>query len=357
MNEQRTAGLRIAGTDVGTVVGAGFASGQEILRFFTAYGTWAWAGLAAAAVLLALFAAVVMRVGAATGAESHREVMRAVGGRWLGTLADWTISGLLFAGAGVMMAGSGAIFQEQLGLPSWIGSAVMAAASIVTVWFRLRGVTAVTAVVAPFLIGGVIALSASSLLDPGMAAPARAETGVQGAAPSWLLAAALYASYNLVLAAPVLAPLGGDVPGLRSISRGAVLGGAALGLGALAIHLALAAGLPETARAEVPMLLLARRQGAWVGTLYGIILWLEVYTTAVASLYGVAARIRSPRRRGYALVVTVLGGLAFAISFAGFADLVQSLYPAVGYLGLVILAALALHVVRGDHRGRRGPRA
>src|SRR5690606_19757774 len=114
----RHAVLRIAGTYVGTVVGAGFASGQEILRFFTAYAGWAWAGLAVAGLLLALFAAAVMRVGAATGADSHREVMRAVGGPWLGAFSDWAITLFLFAGAGVMMAGSGAIFREQWGLPA-----------------------------------------------------------------------------------------------------------------------------------------------------------------------------------------------------------------------------------------------
>ncbi|HEX6989760.1 MAG TPA: hypothetical protein VF282_09880 [Bacillota bacterium] len=356
MQGQRAARLRIAGTYVGTVVGAGFASGQEILRFFTAYGAWAWAGLAVAATLLALFAVIVIWVGAACRAESHREVIRAIGGRRLGLFADWVISGFLFAGAGVMMAGSGAIFREQFGLPAWLGSAVMAGAAIVTVWFRLRGVTTVTALVAPVLITAVVTLSIVSVLDRGLPGAQDPPGAVQGAAPSWLIAAALYASYNLVLAVPVLAPLGGEVREPGPILAGGTLGGAALGIGALAIHLGLASGLPETARAEVPMLLLARHRGDLVGLVYGIVLWLEVYTTAVASLYGVSARLRSPRRRGYVAVVTVLGLLAFALSFAGFADLVQSLYPAVGYLGLVILAALAWHALRGGGMppGRNG---
>lgn len=347
------AGLRIAGAYAGTVVGAGFASGQEILRFFTAYDAWAWAGLTVAAVLLALLGAVVMRIGAITGAESHREVFRAVGGPRLGVLADWIVSGFLLAGAGVMMAGSGAIFREQWGLPAWAGSAVMAAAAVVTVWFRIQGVATVAALVAPLLIASVAGLSAVTVLDlglPGPAAPEAAAAGLEGAAPSWLLAAALYAGYNLVLATPVLAPLGAAVGAPRAIAAGAVLGGAALGLGALAIHLGVAAGLPETARAEVPMLLLARRQGSLVATLYGIVLWLEIYTTAVASLYGITARVRSPRRRGFARTAAGLGVLAFTISFAGFAGLIRHLYPLLGWLGLVIIAALALRGVRG--RGR-----
>ena len=33
-------GIKIAFTYIGTVIGAGFASGQEILRFFSVYGAY-----------------------------------------------------------------------------------------------------------------------------------------------------------------------------------------------------------------------------------------------------------------------------------------------------------------------------
>ena len=36
--------LRIAGVYVGTIIGAGYASGQEILQFFTGYGWWGIVG-------------------------------------------------------------------------------------------------------------------------------------------------------------------------------------------------------------------------------------------------------------------------------------------------------------------------
>ncbi|HEY8394702.1 MAG TPA: hypothetical protein VIK92_07895 [Thermaerobacter sp.] len=337
--------LRIASAYIGTVVGAGFASGQEVLRFFTAYGPWGTVGLLGVTALLAAFGVVVMRLGAESRAESHREIMHAAGGRWLGSFADWVITGFLFAGTAVMMAGSNAIAREQLGWPGWVGSAAMAVASIVTVLFRLRGVTLVTSVVAPLLLVSALAVSTAAVLARGGPAPVQAAP-VTGAAPFWPLAALLYASFNLVLAMPVLAPLGAEARDPHVLLRGGLLGGAGLGLAALAIHMALAAGLPATARYEVPMLALARQWGPVAGTVYAVAMWLEIYTTAVTSLYGVAARARSPRRRGFAGAVLLFGALAFSLSFLGFARLVQRLYPLVGYLGLVILGALALRAAR-----------
>ncbi len=34
--------LKIAGAFVGFLVGAGFASGQELLQFFVSFGVWGW---------------------------------------------------------------------------------------------------------------------------------------------------------------------------------------------------------------------------------------------------------------------------------------------------------------------------
>lgn len=336
---------RVAATYIGTVVGAGFASGQEILRFFTAYDGWGTLGLLGVTALLAAFGVAVMRLGAVTGAESHRELVRAVGGLWLGTLVDWVITGFLFAGTAVMIAGSNAIFREQLGWPGWLGGLVMAVAATVTVLFRLRGVTAVTSLVAPVLVLGALGVSTGVLLREGWPDTPRGGTDVAGAAPVWPLAALLYTSFNLILATPVLAPLGAEVGRAGTLNAGGLLGGAGLGLAALALHLALWAGLPATARFEVPMLALARGFGPVLGTIYAAILWLEVYTTAVTSLYGVAARLRSPQKAGYRTVALILGAVAFAASFAGFANLVTRIYPLVGYMGLLLMAAVAWRAV------------
>ncbi|WPD19762.1 hypothetical protein [Thermaerobacter composti] len=349
--------LRVAATYIGTVVGAGFASGQEILRFFTAYDGWGTLGLLGVAALLAAFGVAIMRLGAATGAESHQELVRAAGGRWLGALADWVITGFLFAGTAVMIAGSNAIFREQFGWPGWLGGLAMAAAATVTVLFRLRGVTAVTSLVAPVLMVGALGVSAGVLVREGWPATPPGGTGVAGAAPFWPLAAMLYASFNLLLAMPVLAPLGAQVQRPSTLHAGGLLGGAGLGLAALALHLAVWAGLPATARVEVPMLALARGFGPVLGTAYAVILWLEVFTTAVTSLYGVAARLRSPERTGYATTVLGLGGVAFAGSFVGFANLVTRVYPLVGYLGLLVMVAVAWRAVPLLLTGRESAQA
>ncbi|OTA41527.1 MAG: hypothetical protein A6D92_05935 [Symbiobacterium thermophilum] len=56
MARRGAAVFRVATTYIGTVVGAGFASGQETLRFFAAYGPAGLAGILLATLLFCYWA-------------------------------------------------------------------------------------------------------------------------------------------------------------------------------------------------------------------------------------------------------------------------------------------------------------
>lgn len=352
------ASLQIAGAYFGTVVGAGFASGQEILRFFALYGYYGIFGLLMAMAVLALYGVGALRVGEHVGAENHRDVLAAVAGRWLGSLIDWVITGFLFAGTGVMIAGAGAIFVEQFGLPELWGNLAMAAAAAVTVAFGFSGVVRALAFVAPLLITSVVGVALHSL--PSLTDLAGllqqtfshweqgltqiAATGV--ASPHWALSGLLYASYNLLLAIPILAPLGATVTGARHHWLGGLLGGLGLGLTAFTIQLALVANLPDVVQFEVPMIYLAGKALPWLPGLYAVVLWAEIYTTAVAGLFGVTARLVSQHSPSYPLTAAVIAAVAVVIGRVGFAELVLTLYPLVGYLGFIVLLVVPWYFLR-----------
>ena len=73
--------LTVGGAYVGTVVGAGFASGQEIWQFFGRHGPLGLGGLAVATILFLVYGFAVLDLGRKLKARSHLEVARAVGGR------------------------------------------------------------------------------------------------------------------------------------------------------------------------------------------------------------------------------------------------------------------------------------
>ncbi|MDQ7794764.1 MAG: hypothetical protein RDU89_10215 [bacterium] len=339
MRRSRPGFFAVAATYVGTVVGAGFASGREILQFFASFGPRGAWGLGLATALFALFGILVMLAGRRVNAVSHGEVVKAVAGGRLGRWADVTITAFLLGATSVMFAGSGALFAEQLGMPAFLGSVLMFTLSTATVLKGLTGVVAANVVVAPVLLTVTIG-TALGLAVTGRPGPVPAALTGGGVLGRWWLAALLYASYNLLLATPVLGPLGSATRDRRSLVAGAALGAAALGVAAAAIYRAILVTAPLSAAHQVPMLYVARILSARLAPAYAVILWLEIYTTAVGGVYGMAARLAGGDSRLFRHRALMAGLAALVASGLGFPRLVASVYPAAGCLGLLWLLLL-----------------
>jgi uncharacterized membrane protein YkvI len=336
----------IAATYVGTVVGAGIATGQEVLQFFTHFGLNGVWGVIGATFLFAVLGGTVIYIGHQLQAQSHAAVVNAVVGPILGRLMDGVITFFLFGSAAVMMAGSGAVFAESFGLNRFLGTLLMAAISGGTVLMGLRGVVKSISAVAPVLILMVVIVSLGSLFSTGISQADLRWHRPDAAATAWWPASLfLFVSYNMLLSTAVLGPLGKEAVDGRTGFWGGVIGGVVLGLGALLIDLALLGSLPESARYEVPMVQLARRFPPVVSGIYSIILWAEVYTTAVSSLYGLAVRLAQPESPRYRVVVGSATVGALVLSQVGFSQMVSVLLPVVGWLGLVLIAGLILRLV------------
>lgn len=334
---------------MGTIVGAGFASGQEVMQFFTFFGARGIPALLVATFLFVFFGIVILELGRRLGAKSHREVIRHAGGPWVGLAVDAVITFFLFGALTAMAAGSGAIFAQQFGLPYVLGSLVMVAATVFTVMLGIRGVINAISLVVPFLLAAVLAVSAATIISSpvSLASLARWAGSSTPPVPFWPLSAVVYVSYNLVLGVAILAPMGrlaGNDPGV--LRKGAIYGGIGLGIGALAINLALLASPTSVSGYEIPMVRIASGISPLAQVAYSLVLLAEVYTTAVGSLFGFAARFLNPEKPGFRWLVIGTGGVSLAAGQLGFSVLVRVLYSAVGFAGLLMLGGLLYSYAR-----------
>ncbi|HOL16985.1 MAG TPA: hypothetical protein PLY40_01720 [Bacillota bacterium] len=338
---KKRSALTVAAVYMGTVVGAGFASGQEILQFFGYFGLWGMAGLALATFLFGFFGAKIMLLAYRIKATSFKGVVDAVGGRYLGPLINFFITFFLFGILVAMVAGTGAIFQQEFGLPPAFGLAIMAALSALTVIAGLSRVVDTISAVVPFLIAAVLGVGLYILLsapvDLSWSSPAGATL------PHWPLSGLAYVSYNFTLAVPLLAPLG-TLTGPQALQKGAYLGALGLGVCALVILLALLAGAPAVTGFEIPMLAVAGRASPLVRLAYTLVLAAEIYTTAISSLYGFISRLAPAGSFWFKPLTVLVAAASFFAGRLGFAKIVATVYPAMGLAGFFFLAALAYSI-------------
>jgi uncharacterized membrane protein YkvI len=333
--------IKVAATYIGTVIGAGFASGQEILRFFTLFGIRGIWGLVFCTVLFAFMGVLLLFLGQRLKAVSYRDVIQFACGKKIGPVMDLLLTFFLFGTLSVMLAGAGAVFTEQLGLPAAAGTVITLLLSVITVIFGLSGIVRANVIVVPVMITlGLMVSLPEARPDKVLAVLDNFSPVTRTAAPNWLLAAGLYLAFNLALSVPVLAPLGSKIRSGRVLICGGLLGGTVLGALALVMNFALLAAYPASADFQVPMLLVAEKSSPGLLTGYIFVLWAEIFTTIIGSIYGLGARLAELTGFSYRQTVLPVMAGALILSQAGFARLVTYLYPLFGYIAIVLILCL-----------------
>ena len=106
---------------LGAVIGAGFASGQEIVQFFVCYGKWGAAGAVLATVLFAVCGGMLLSMAHRQKIANYQAMLSIMFGPRLGKIVDFLLAIFLFLGLSTMLSASGAVFYEHLYLPKYAG--------------------------------------------------------------------------------------------------------------------------------------------------------------------------------------------------------------------------------------------
>lgn len=340
--------IQIATAFVSLVVGAGFASGQEILQYFTSYGVISILGCIVAAIIFSFLGMTLTQIGSELKITSHKEGIYHIGGRFFGPILDILISIVLFGIAIVMFAGAGSALKQMYNIEPSFGSMLMTLVVIFTLFQNSESIIKIISGLTPYLLGVVFILLIYSLFTMEYSIGELNEMSKKqpSATSHWLLSTVLYVSFNFTAGAAMLLVVGGTVTDRKVAKRGGALGGIILGLLILLINAVLFVKMDVVKGVEMPTLMLAIQIHPFVGILMSIILLGMIYSTAVGTLYLLAVRIAKPKYFVFKIIVMLLCTVGFAISLVGFTTLVGKMYAMMGYLGFVLIIAVIWSRIR-----------
>lgn len=326
--------IKVAATFAGTIIGAGFASGQELLTFFVVYGSMGLAGILLAGCLFSWLGSRIVELGHRTHAAGYHQLLYYVCGKKVGVVLDSIIGIFLFAVLAIMLAGAGTVSRESLQLPFGTGAGALALLLVATVLRGVSGITTANLIATPVLAIAIIGISVYSLsyhdFDTASLFLLPDKAAVRPA-PHWIVASILYVSYNLVMGSTVLAPLGAATPQRKARLYGSIAGGMLLAFLAFLGSMAIMLHCPDIFDEEIPMLYISEAQHSLHGAVYTGIFVISMFTTALASLYGCATKIHAVTRLQYPVCVLLIIILALLCSHVGFSSLISLLFPLFGY--------------------------
>ena len=346
MEEKKWNAGSIGLTFAGSFLGAGYVSGQELWQFFGSFGGGGLLGVLAAMALLAVFGLALMYIISRTGIAEMDAVLVLA---WLRKLSSALQLILLFGVIAIMYAGGGALLEQLFSLPTWLGRTLMAVLVTLVALRGLRGAVGAFSLIVPVIVALTLLFGGMALARYGVSLPAfGAAEGSNPLMRSAAFGAVTFAFYNFFGSVGILAPLGEAASSKRAARRGVLLGTALLLLIAYSVLLAVMA-VPETADAELPMLALAYGLSRPLGYVYGILLLLCMYGSALSMTVAITtyAAARSERvEKGRGWFILALGALGYAASSVGFGDLISVVYPVFGYCSSVFIVCLLVHAAQ-----------
>lgn len=334
--------LQLGSAFMGVIIGAGFASGQEILQYFTSFGILGTIGAVIATALFAYLGMALMRIGSRLKTTSHKDAIYKISGKYLGTIIDVIIILTLFGVGVVMIAGAGTNLQQQFGLPFYTGTIIMTLLVLLTAMLKIQRLIKVIGTITPFLILFIVIISIYSIttVDTPFAELNAIANDVPTTLPNWWISAINYVSFNIAVGASMALVMGGAERNEKTAALGGLAGGLGIGILILLSHLSIFTKIDRVAGFEMPVLEIVNELSPVLGIIFSIVLFGMIFNTAVSMFFAFCARFTEMGTRKFKIFLTVTMIVAFSISLLGFSNLVSYLYPLIGYLGLFLIFAL-----------------
>lgn len=338
----------IAGAIAAFLIGSGFATGQEIMQYFTSYGWWGIFGTGLLVLVGMTFVCVeFLKVGRAMQFKNPSQIFEYYGGKILGTFYEWFSVFFIFMSYIVMIAGAGAVFDEHYGLPVWMGGVFIAVTACVTVALGLSRLSDVIGRIGPIIIGIAMILAGVGIVNYGSDLSTNAQLvhtlDITRASSNWFMAALSYVGFCLLWLATFLTAIGKSSASRKEAVTGGILGGVLFSIACMLVGIALLAALSQTQHAQIPMLVLANSIHPTLALGISVIILAGIYTTAVPLLWTACQRVNGNLDSGSRfMVITVIAATIGCVVglLVPFATIVNYVYVINGYVAILLLALM-----------------
>ena len=342
--------LKISAVFIGTIIGAGLASGQEILQFFSLYGKTSFIGIAICCILYVLFSCIIVYLCYKHKFKSYNDMVIFVLGEKFGRVTDIFLTFFIFAGNTIMISGGGAMLNEFLGVNKAIGILLMGILSFLVTSFSTKGLVITNVIVVPLSTLMILLVGIFTIKQNPDSINHIITSTLPQSKDSFLISAILYASFNLILATGVICPMTSEIKSMKKFILGCVLGGVVLTILAVSVNFSILTYYPGSFYSEIPTLHISKNFGAVFVVILMVMIWLEMFSTEISNLYSLGKRMESSFNMSYTTCVLIIILVSIPVSFLGFSNLIRILYPPFGAVSFVFIVGCLIKTIKGDKK-------
>ena len=336
--------VTFAGAFIAWIIGSGFATGQEILQFFTSYGYYSY-GVVPLNLLGFLFLGqVLLTTGYAHREEVNFNHFTFFCGKNVGRFYSWLIPVTLLMIMAVLISGAGATISEYYGINSYLGSMIMAVMVLCAYLTGFEKMVRIVSTIGPVIIAFTLMVGLTTVIRgaANLSHIRQYETvlGASRSAPNWLISSVLYISLNFLSGSTYFTALGMTARSRKEAKWGAVWGALTMILAIAIMNTAILLHSKDAASLAIPTLYLARHISNVLGAVFSVVLVLGMFSSCSTMMWTVCSRFSfsAPGRNRMA------------------AAAVAVFYPFVGYMGLIYIGCVSCKGLRPLKTYKKGNR-
>ena len=152
-------------TIIGALIGAGFASGQELYSFFYIYGIKGIYGIIVTSILITILIYKILKIIYIKKVKNYDEFLGIfIRNKKVIKIINLILNILLLVTFYIMIAGFGAYFEQEIGLNKMIGSLILIIMCFCVFQTSVEGVIKISRYLVPILILAIIVIGLINLL-------------------------------------------------------------------------------------------------------------------------------------------------------------------------------------------------
>lgn len=345
--------INFCGAMFAFLVGAGFATGQEIVQYFASYG---YQSILVGLTYFTVFVFACYSFALAGNRDKltqGSEVYKYFCGKYIGTAFDYFAVLFCYMSYVVMLAGAASTLNEQYGVPLAVGAILIALLGGVTVIFGFKSVVNVIGKVGLFLLVFSLFIGIYSLFSAGFG---QVREGIEllnsgavtlkQAGSNPVAAGFSYGGFGILWVGAFMATLGANNR-LKEVAVGTGLGILFNVVGDLVLAFALLANVSDIAAAEIPNLILAQNIWRPLGAVLALSIILAIYSTATPLLWTASSRVFGDDNTKFKIIAVVLAALGVVIAvLIPFSTLINYIYVINGYIGALMLIFMIYKLIQ-----------
>ena len=335
--------LKVVSVIIGALIGAGFASGQEIYTFFYQYGINGILGIMISSLLIGFVTYRVFYICRKNKVSNYKDFLKGfINNEKHLEIFNTSMNIFILITFYIMIAGFGAYFEQQFGIHFLIGASILGLICYFVFLKDVLGLVKVNQFIVPLLIGSLFIIGIKVIDLKNIFEISRHVS--ENSSCKWVLDSVLYGSYNTILLIPVLIALRNLVNNKKEQCIISVLTVVLVIVLSLIVFFILSKIDVDIKNLEMPAVYVASKISEIFKYMYGFIILSSILTTSISLGTSFLENVANDKKRykQYAILICVS---AILVSNIGFSNLVNLLYPIFGYIGLIQIIKILLFYV------------